>query len=83
MIRLNQVLKMLKNYQRIRIYYVDNFSLEPKRMIIFEDDISYLPYGCVQEVLDKPVKELVTYYDKQLKRSVLSIQIFNPEGVEP
>lgn len=83
MMRLNQILKMLKNYQRIQIYYVNNFSLEPKKVIIFEDDISYLPYGCVREVFDKPVKELVTYYDEQLKRSVLSIQIFNPEGVEP
>ena len=83
MIRLNQILKMLKDYQRIKIYYVNNFYPEPKSVIIFEDDISYLPYGCVRDVFDKPVKELVTYYDKQLKRSVLSIQIFNPEGVEP
>ena len=83
MIRLNQILKMLKDYQRIKIYYVNNFYPEPKSVIIFVDDISYLPYGCVRDVFDKPVKELVTYYDKQLKRSVLSIQIFNPEGVEP
>lgn len=83
MIRLNKVLKMLKDYQRIKIYYVNNFYPEPKSVIIFEGDISYLPYGCVRDVFDKPVKELVTYYDKQLKRSVLSIQIFNPEGVEP
>lgn len=83
MIRLNRVLKMLKDYQRIRIYYVNNFYPEPKRVIIFEDDISYLPYECVRDVLDRPVKELLTYYDRQLERSVLSIQIFNPEGVEP